>query len=317
LQDKKLNYEKDIRLINISICMIKLFILLVFTVVFCKKQPEAEIFDVNGVKFKMIKVESGTFYMGAQNSDPNDINYDPDANWVGDFYDESPVHSVTLTNNYYLGEVEVTQALWEAVTGSLPSAVIGSPYGDRGDNYPVYGLQWSDIVGTNTSPIGYTINEVTYYQNGFCYKLSQLIGDGRQFRLPTEAEWEYAARGGNAVNHQTSFAPVNIDDVAWYVENSRSKTHEVATKQANALGIYDMLGNVTEYCSDLWRYYTDWDETNPIGLTDRGQLGLLRGGDCVSTSEFCRVSARAVTNNYTSFSFRLAMSVEQGCDICK
>lgn len=228
-------------------------------------------FTVNGVQFTMVAVEGGTFTMGAtseQGSDARD--------------NEKPAHKVTLSD-YYIGQTEVTQALWEAVMGSNPSY-------RRGDNLPVGNVSWNDC-------------------QVFIQKLNQLTG--KQFRLPTEAEWEYAARGGRKSRGYKYAGGNNIGSVAWYDDNSGGRTHPVATKQANELGIYDMSGNVWEWCSDWYDGYQSSSQSDPHGpLLGLGRVD--RGGgyfDNFNDARTCRVSRR--DNNtpdcrYLNFGFRLS-----------
>ena len=219
-----------------------------------------ETITVNGVSFTMIAVEGGTFKMGAQSSSSSGDNYDSDAE-----SDESPVHSVTLSS-YYIGETEVTQELWEAVMGSNPSYHSGYP------QRPVEQVSWNDC-------------------QEFITKLNQLTG--KNFRLPTEAEWEYAARGGNKSKRYKYSGSNTIGDVAWYTDNSSSRTHDVKTKQANELGIYDMSGNVYEWCQDWYgsSYYSSSPENNPTGPAS-GSYRVYRGGGWYINANRCRVSYR-------------------------
>ena len=193
---------------------------------------------------------------------------------IGAFDDESPAHQVTLTKDYYMGETEVTQALWYAVMGQKPTADVSawsSTYG-LGDNYPAYYISWNDC-------------------QEFISKLNQL--SGLTFRLPTEAEWEYAARGGHKATLQTLYSGSNtIDDVAWYTSNSSSSTHPVAGKAANVLGLYDMSGNVWEWCQDWGGDYSSAAQTNPTGAAS-GSLRVNRGGSWYYNAEFCRSSNRS------------------------
>jgi uncharacterized repeat protein (TIGR02543 family) len=229
-------------------------------------------FTVNGVSFNMKRVQGGTFWMGAQSTNPNGQNYDSEA-WV----EESPVHSVTLST-FYMGETEVTQELWQAVMGSNPSYFSGT-------NRPVEMVSWNTIV------------------NQFIPALNALTG--RNFRLPTEAEWEYAARGGNQ-GHDYKYAGSNtIGNVAWYYENSNNQTHPVATKSPNELGLYDMSGNVYEWCSDWYGNYSSGSQTNPQGPSS-GSNRVLRGGSWNGGARICRVSYRfhfvpADWSNYIGF----------------
>ena len=212
-------------------------------------------FNVNGVQFKMVKVEGGTFQMGATLEQGSDA-YD----W------ESPVHSVTLSD-YYIGQTEVTQELWQAVMGSNPSS-----FKDNNQR-PVEAVSWNDC-------------------QEFIEKLNRLTG--KNFRLPTEAEWEYAARGGSKRRGYKYSGSDNPDAVAWDYENSGVKTHAVATKRANELGLYDMSGNVYEWCSDWYGDYSSNSQTNPTGASE-GSYRVLRGGSWYGRARYVRVSNR---NNY-------------------
>ena len=205
----------------------------------------------NGITIDMIKVEAGTFMMGATSEMQNP--YD----------DEKPVHQVTLTNDYYIGKYEVTQALWQSVMGSNPSYF-------KGDNLPVENVSCDDC-------------------QEFISKLNRMTG--RTFRLPTEAEWEYAARGGKKSRGYQYSGSSNISDVAWYDGNSGSKTHPVGTKQANELGLYDMTGNVWEWCQDWYYSYVSSSQTNPTGAVS-GSSRVRRGGSWSSLAKYCRSSYR-------------------------
>ena len=203
-------------------------------------------FTVNGVDFTMVPVEGGTFQMGSNDG----------------FDDEKPVHSVILSS-YYIGQTEVTQALWKAVMGRNPSNF-------NGDNLPVEQVSWNDC-------------------QTFITKLNQLTGE--HFRLPTEAEWEYAAKGGNKSKGYTYSGSNTIDDVAWYYSNSGNETHEVATKSPNELGIYDMSGNVYELCQDWDGSYSSSAQTNPTG-PGSGSYRVIRGGSWIFDARDCRPASR-------------------------
>lgn len=226
---------------------------------------EKQTITVNGITFNMIKVEGGTFKMGAQSTDPNGENYDSEA-----YDDEKPVHSVTL-DDYYIGETEVTQELWEAVMGTNPSRY-------KGANKPVEMVSWNDC-------------------QEFIKKLNQLAG--KRFRLPTEAEWEYAARGGKKSQGYKYAGSNTIDEVVWYRDNAHDVgessrdygTHPVGTKAPNELGLYDMSGNVWEWCSDWYGEYSSSSQTNPTGPTS-GSARVLRGGGWGGSAQGCRVSNR-------------------------
>ena len=212
---------------------------------------ENKTFTVNGVTFEMVAVKGGTFTMGATSEQRRNA-YD----------DEMPTHSVTLSD-YYIGKFEVTQELWEAVMGSNPSSF-------KGSKLPVEQVRWDDC-------------------QTFIRKLNSLTG--ANFRLPTEAEWEYAARGGNRSGGYKYSGSNSISKVAWYDGNSGSKTHAVGTKSPNELGIYDMSGNVYEWCQDWYGSYSSGSQTNPQGPSS-GSYRVARGGSWYDYARGCRVSSR-------------------------
>jgi formylglycine-generating enzyme required for sulfatase activity len=238
----------------------------------------------------MVYVAGGTFTMGCT-SERGGVDCENG---------EKSTHQVTLSD-YYIGKYEVTQAQWKAVMGNNPSNF-------KGDNLPVERVSWDDIVGTSGST--QVINDITYYSNGFIYKLNQMTG--KKYRLPTEAEWEFAARGGNQ-SRGYKYSGSNIaDNVAWYDDNSGDKTHPVGTKQANELGIYDMSGNVREWCSDWYSssYYDSSPSSNPQGPST-GLYRVHRGGNWYYSEWYVCVSRRNHTSPYGNSSligFRLASS---------
>ena len=233
-------------------------------------------FTVNGVTFEMVGVKGGTFTMGGTSEQGSDAESD------------ETTHSVTLSD-YCIGKFEVTQELWEAVMGSNPSYF-------KGSKNPVENVSWDDC-------------------QTFIRKLNSLMG--ANFRLPTEAEWEYAARGGNKSRGYKYSGSNNINDVAWYTVNSYDKgssspdygTHAVGTKSPNELGIYDMSGNVYEWCQDWYGSYGSGSQTNPSGPSSASSR-VRRGGSWNNSAWYCRVSYRS---NYTpgyrlnSFGLRLAL----------
>jgi formylglycine-generating enzyme required for sulfatase activity len=223
----------------------------------------------------MVYVAGGTFTMGCTSEQG------------GDCYDnESPAHRVTLSS-YYIGKTEVTQAQWKAVMG-------GNPSNWKGDNLPVEQVSWNDV-------------------QEFIRKLNAQTG--KNYRLPTEAEWEFAARGGNQSRGYIYSGSNTIGSVAWYYDNSydnSSKTHPVGTKSPNELGIYNMSGNVYEWCNDWYGSYSSVSQTNPRGASS-GSYRVLRGGSWGSDSRGTRVSARGSNNpgnRYFISGFRLAMDAE-------
>ena len=220
-----------------------------------RKKPEPvqtnKTFTVSGVSFTMVYVQGGTFTMGATSEQGGDA-----------FANEKPSHSVTLSS-YYMGETEVTQELWQAVMGSSPS-----PF--KGGNLPVKEVSWEDC-------------------QTFVDRLNSLTG--QQFHLPTEAQWEYAARGGTKSRGYKYSGSNDIGYVAWYDDNSSSKTHPVKTKQPNELGLYDMSGNVDEWCQDWFGSYSSGSQTNPTGASS-GSYRVYRGGCWASPARDSRVPIR-------------------------
>ncbi len=200
----------------------------------------------------MVRVAGGTFTMGATSEQGSDADNN-----------EKPEHEVTVSP-YSIGETEVTQELWEAVMENNPSNF-------KGSKRPVESVSWNDC------------------QN-FIRKLN--AATGKSFRLPTEAEWEYAARGGNRSRGYKYSGSNTLGDVAWYTDNS-STTHDVATKKSNELGLYDMSGNVYEWCSDWYGSYSSSSQTNPKGAGG-GSFRVCRGGCWCGSAWICRSSYRFI-----------------------
>jgi len=229
------------------------------------------------VSFKMKLVKAGTFQMGSTAG--ND--------------DEKPVHSVTLTKDYYMGETEVTQALWYAVMGQSPTSSNRSWSSSCGigDNHPAYYISYEDC-------------------QQFLTKLNQLTG--QQFRFPTEAEWEYAARGGQKSKGYTYAGSNTIGDVAWYGDNSDGKAHAVKSKTPNELGLYDMTGNVWEWCYDWYDGdgYPSTAQTNPTGAASFSITRIFRGGSWANVATCCRAAFRGgdiPTRRVVYYGFRLCL----------
>lgn len=232
-------------------------------------------FEVEDVSFKMILVEHGSFTMGATSEQEDTFN------------DEKPAHKVTLTKDYYMGETQVTQALWKAVMGNNPSEF-------EGEERPVERVSWD-------------------YCQEFIRKLNKKLRSqlhGKSFRLPTEAEWEFAARGGNkSCGYQYSGSD-DLDKVACYSGNSGRETCDVASFAPNELGIYDMSGNVWEWCYDWYGSYNHSAQTDPKGPLSRA-LRVFRGGSWHDVVGGYRLSCRCCNGPGISFSFlglRLALS---------
>ena len=207
-------------------------------------------FTANGVSFTMVFIKGGTFTMGAT-EEQGDEAYD----------DEKPAHSETV-GDYWLGETEVTQELWKAVMGTTPALFTG-------DTNPVDRVSWDEC-------------------QEFVKKLSRMVSSqlpkGHKFRLPTEAEWEYAARGGELSHNYKYPGGDNVDELAWYDDNSKAWTHPVKTKKPNELGLYDMTGNVCEWCQDNW--------SNSYEASPNPERRVRRGGSYHGTARLCRVSIR-------------------------
>ena len=214
------------------------------------QQPTMKTVTVNGVSFNMIEVKGGRFNMGgtAEQYNCEDVEF--------------PIHVVSLTD-YYIGETEVTQALWQAVMSSNPSGFQGN------DKLPVERVTWQEC-------------------QDFVNKLTTLTGI--TFRLPTESEWEFAARGGIYTKYYQYSGSNNIDDVAWWGDCGDT-THEVATKSPNELGLYDMSGNVFEWCQDYYGDYNMMPAESPQGPTT-GETRVRRGGSWGGTLNGPRISYR-------------------------
>ena len=220
---------------------------------------------------EMVFVQGGAFTMGCTLEQGGDCSSD-----------EKPAHQVTV-GSFYIGKYEVTQAQWKAVMGSNPSSF-------KGDNLPVEHVSWNEV-------------------QEFIRKLN--AATGKQYRLPTEAEWEFACRGGLKSAHYKYSGSNNLNDVGWYSDNSGNTTHPVGTKLPNELGIYDMSGNVWEWCNDWYGAYSSVAQTNPQGPAS-GSARVLRGGSWSYDARFVRVSFRYyITPDYriNFLGFRLACSL--------
>ena len=224
---------------------------------------------VKGQKIEMVAVEGGTFSMGATAEQASEA----------DSY-EKPVHSVTLSD-FYICKYEVTQELWKAIMGSNPSRF-------SGDNLPAEQISWVDC-------------------QKFIAKLNELTK--REFRLPTESEWEYAARGGKKSKGYKYAGSNNVDNVAWYESNCGTSTHKVGSKASNELGLYDMSGNVWEWCQDLYGQYPSEPQTNPSGPSS-GTIRIFRGGGVFAPATQCRVAKRAGnSDDYSHYNLGLRLAL--------
>lgn len=236
---------------------------------------------VRDIVRKMVRIDGGTFLMGRQKDDPSAANYDTESQ-DGEF----PTHNVTLSA-YSLGTYEVTQYEWAVVMGSSGDWTAG--YG-LGGNYPVYNIRYTDALLFIEKINGWT---------------------GLSFRLPTEAEWEYAARGGNDTHAYPYSGSDDLASVAWYKDNADYTAHEVGSKRANELGLYDMSGNVCEWCSDYYGFYAAGSQTNPQGA-GTGTERVVRGGSFCYLGKHCKCAARDhfdEEGHSIGIGFRLAMSL--------
>lgn len=236
-------------------------------------QDDTVTIEVNGVSFVMVPVQGGTFMMGATNEE----TYFARRN-------EFPVHEVTLSG-YYIGQTEVTWEQWFAVTGYDIASFDGDLHS------PAVNLSWFDCAK-------------------FVDKLSELTG--KQFRMPTEAEWEYAARGGSGGIRYRYAGSNDVDAVAWYLENADGRIHTVATKAPNSLGIYDMTGNALEWCQDFYGSYDGNSQVNPTG-PESGYSNVVRGGAWDVSYLCCHVTYRNSYNpqeHTDDLGLRIAMNMQ-------
>ncbi len=227
-----------------------------------------------GINMKMVWVEGGSFIMGCTGEQGSDCASD-----------EKNTHSVNLTG-YYIGMTEVTQGQWQKVMGTSieqqrNKANPGWSFYGTGSDYPMYYVSWEEAMA-------------------FCEELSRQTG--KKYTLPTEAQWEYAARGGNKNDGTKYSGSYSIDAVAWYKGNSGASTHIVGLKRPNGLGIYDMSGNVWEWCKDWYAdSYIEYQTDNPIGPSS-GAYRVFRGGGWDFNATYCRVADRSYgTPGYLGF----------------
>lgn len=235
---------------------------------------ENKTINVNGVSFNMIGVRGGVFTMGATPEQGGES-----------LTDEKPVHKVAVSS-FYIGETEVTQDLWIAVMGNNPSRF-------KGNRLPVECVDWGSC-------------------KVFIEKLNAMTN--MHFRLPTEAEWEYASRGGEKSDKFRYSGGNSINEVAWFSNNSNEKTHIVGTKSPNKIGIYDLSGNVQEWCEDYFSPYEKSSQTNPTGPANGvswRKARIIRGGSCNDIEYRCRICVRfdlPESGYYNEFTgFRLAL----------
>jgi len=256
----------------------------------------------NSIGMKLVLIPKGTFTMG-----------EPIQGGTFKMGQEQLEHEVTISKDYYLGVYEVTQAQYEKVMGENPSYFQGDKAAER---HPQTGRIVKDGDGSN-----HPVERVSWYDAvKFCQRLSELPEEkkaGRVYRLPTEAEWEYACRAGSKTYYSFGDNPESLGDYAWFGENSNGQTHPVGKKKPNAWGLYDMHGNVWEWCSDRYsgRYPTG-AVTDPVGPKE-GSARVNRGGSwgggaalCRSAHRHCSSPAFRIADHppYSHYGFRLALS---------
>ena len=284
-----------------------------------KAEAEAEVavykergfqeFTVNGVTFKMIYVEGGTFTMGCTSEQSNECDAD-----------ESPAHPVSVSE-FWLSETEVTVGLFRAFVKETSYRTDAEKGGGAWRWMQVKGKwQWNKVKGLywihdsqgnarNSSEDYHPVLYVSWNDaKAFCDWLKQKTG--KSFRLPTEAEWEYAARGGNKSRGYKFSGSNFINDVAWDIENSGSKTHPVKSKSPNELGLYDMCGNAREWCLNWYGDYINSPQTDPKGPSS-GKYKVSRGGGWNGSAQSCRVANRDVDSpevGLDGLGFRIAIA---------
>ena len=247
----------------------------------CQVRAQSPKEIINSIGMKLVLIPKGTFMMGSPESEQ-------------DRDDDEKQHKVTISKDYYLGVYEVTQAQYEKVMGTNPSYFQGNKIEGSSSNHPVDRVSWEDAVV-------------------FCKKLSDLPEEkkaGRVYRLPTEAEWEYACRAGSKSAYSFGESSKSLGDYAWFVGNSKYQTHAVGEKKANAWGLYDMHGNVVEWCSDWYGEYPKVAVSDPTGPKE-GSYRVLRGGGWRYEAANCRSAIRgrlSPDDRNRSLGFRVALS---------
>lgn len=232
-------------------------------------------YRVGDIEFEMTEVKGDRFLMGAQRDNATLPRYDQNA-----MFDEAPVHTVVLSD-YAIGTYPVTQELWFAVMHAQPTED-KQWYSENGYGigYPAYYINYADATAFVAA-----LNDSLH--------ASGQIDEGDFFRLPTEAEWEYAARGGQASKGYKYAGSDTPSEVAWYAQNSPTQTHMVGQKKPNELGLYDMSGNVLEWCSDYYGDYTADEQTDPTGAAyNAREYRVVRGGCYARQEHILRTSCR-------------------------
>jgi eukaryotic-like serine/threonine-protein kinase len=236
------------------------------------QRGEIETFDLgNGVTLEMVRIPAGSFLMGSTDAEIERLIKEYDNDW---FKNEAPQHQVTISQDFYLGKYQVTQAQWEAIMNSQPWQESDQKF--WGDRKPVINVSWNDA-------------------KEFCQKLSQKTG--KTFNLPSEAQWEYGCRAGSQTRYYFGDDESKLGDYAWYSENSNNQTQEVGKKIGNNFGLYDMMGNVWEWCED--HYHSNYDNAPNDGSSwvdnSEANVRILRGASWYVDGHYCRSSDRSST----------------------
>ncbi|MFZ4081505.1 MAG: formylglycine-generating enzyme family protein [Pirellula sp.] len=240
----------------------------------------------NSIGMKLVLIPKGTFMMGSPESEE------------GRDKDDETQHEVTISKDYYLGVYEVTQAQYEKVMGKNPSHFQGAIVGNENADLPVENVSWDDAVE-------------------FCKKLSDLPEEkkaGRVYRLPTEAEWEYACRAGSKTAYSFDDEEGLLPEYGWFDRNSSNRTHTVGLLEPNAWGLYDMHGNVWEWCSDRYVEYPQGAVSDPTGPKE-GSGRVYRGGSWRIEAALCRSADRlrsVPSYRLRNFGFRVALNSQSG-----
>jgi len=264
----------------------KMFVLLLFVGGSQPALAEQPKEITNSIGMKLVLIPKGTFTMGSPRGE-------------AERQDDEAQHKVTISSDFHLGVTEVTQGQYEKVMGTNPSHFQGQEIGNADSSkYPVEQVSWEDAVA-------------------FCKRLSELPEEkkaGRVYRLPTEAEWEYACRAGSETAYSFGDSAQQLGDYAWFGDNARGQTHPVGQKKPNAWGLYDMHGNVWEWCQDWYGEYPEGVVTDPRG-PQTGSFRMSRGGSWGYVAAICRAAYRlaVVPASRTDFhGFRLALSPSGG-----
>ncbi|MCE2814151.1 MAG: formylglycine-generating enzyme family protein [Planctomycetota bacterium] len=236
----------------------------------CQERAQSPQTITNGIGMEMVLIKQGNFIMGSPKTEFGDGGKHLE--------DESPQHEVRISRDFYMGQTEVTQVQWKAIMGTEPWK--GKENVKEGDNYPASYISWTQA-------------------GEFCQRLSkQEEKQGRKYRLPTEAEWEYACRAGTKTKYSCGDDDGTLSEYAWFDANAKnageSYAHEVGRKKANGYGLHDMHGNVSEWCTDLYdpKYYANSAKVDPLASTSSRKGRVTRGGNWFGTKGFCRSAVR-------------------------